>query len=46
VTQKQELNPVFSFYLPKGGNGKMTLGGYDLAQFAKKGATENDVTWS
>jgi hypothetical protein len=40
------LNPVFSFYLPKGSNGKITLGGYDLAQFGKRGSTENDITWS
>ena len=46
ITNKEQIKPVFSFYLPKGENGKLTFGGYNLAKYAKKGAKDSDITWS
>jgi len=38
------MSPVFSFHLPKDGDGTLLLGGYDLSRFAKGG--EADIVWS
>jgi hypothetical protein len=44
---KKSFDPVFSIYLSNDevSPGKMTFGGYDL-QYAKKGATPKDISWS
>lgn len=40
------FKPVFSFHLPKDKDGSLMLGGYDLAQYARAGATDQDITWA
>jgi hypothetical protein len=32
--------------LPKNGDGKLILGGYDISKYAKKGTSEADIVWS
>lgn len=46
VTAGQKLQPLFSFYLPKGQNGKLVFGQYDLAKYAKAGSKQEDIAWS
>lgn len=45
--EKDSLQPMFSVFLSKTPeeDGSITFGGYDLAQYAKAGATESDVFW-
>ena len=39
---------MFSFYLSKGSGsaGYLKMGGYDLAKYAKPGASPNDIVWT
>jgi len=45
--KSDSLQPMFSFFLSKipEEDGSITFGGYDLAQYAKAGATEKDIFW-
>jgi len=45
--EKDSLQALFSVFLSKTPeeDGSITFGGYDLAQYAKSGATENDIFW-
>jgi len=44
---QDSLQPMFSMFLSKtpDENGSITFGGYDLAEYAKAGATPNDIFW-
>jgi hypothetical protein len=44
----KDFEPMFSIYLSneEAVPGKMIFGGYDLAQFAKKGAKDSDIFWA
>lgn len=46
--EKDSLQAMFSVFLSKTPeeDGSITFGGYDLAQYAKSGATENDIFWA
>lgn len=46
LTVHKDFKPVFSFYLPKGQNGKLMLGGYDVGMFGRQGLSEQDINWS
>lgn len=48
VSVSDQLSSTFSFYLSKQPeqDGMVTFGGYDLAQYAKPGSSENDIFWS
>lgn len=45
---KNFIQPVFSIFLSNqdGQPGKITFGGYDLAQYAKSGAKDSDIFWA
>ena len=45
--RQESLQPMFSVFLSKTPeeNGSITFGGYDLAEYAKAGASEKDIFW-
>lgn len=43
---EDQLSPQFSFYITTGDDSQITFGGYDLHQYAKSGAKDDDIFWA
>ena len=48
VGGKEEISPLFSIYLSNDPSkkGRVTFGGYNVAQYGKSGSTDKDIFWA